>query len=402
MSTYIWQGKSRQGEDKRGELVADNAAVVRLQLRKMGIQPGRVQEKRDQAVKRLAFRKKIPQKLIVIFTRQFATMINAGLPLVQCLSILASQQENAALTNVITQVKGDVESGQSLNEALKKHPRVFDELYTNLVEAGETGGILDVILNRLSTYIEKSQKLKKKVKGALVYPAVVTGVAVAVTAVILLFVIPVFEKMFSEVGQSLPAPTRFVINLSRFVSNNFLFIVAGVAAFIYLLRRIYRTQKGKYLMDDLFLKLPIFGMLLRKVAVAKFSRTFGTMVSSGVPILEAMDIVAKSSGNKVVEKAIYKARESIAQGRTISEPLEESKVFPPMVTQMIGVGEASGELDTMLNKIADFYDDDIDAAVNNLTSMMEPIMMVVLGGIVGGLVISMYLPIFKMGEAITG
>jgi type IV pilus assembly protein PilC len=402
MSTYIWQGKSKQGEDKRGELVADNPAVVRLQLRKMGIQPGRIQEKREQSVKRFAFRKKIPQKLIVIFTRQFATMINAGLPLIQCLNILATQQENAAFANVITKVKGDVESGQSLTEALKKHPKVFDELYTNLVQAGETGGILDVILNRLSAYIEKSQKLKKKVKGAMVYPGVVSGVAVAVTSVILLFVIPVFEKMFSEVGQSLPAPTRFVINLSRFVTNNVFYILIGAAAFIYILRRIYRTEKGKYLMDDLFLKLPIFGMLLRKVAVAKFSRTFGTMVSSGVPILEAMDIVAKSSGNKVVEKAIYKARGSIAQGRTISEPLEESKVFPRMVTQMIGVGEASGELDTMLNKIADFYDDDVDAAVNNLTSMMEPIMMVVLGGIVGGLVISMYLPIFKMGEAITG
>ena len=402
MSTYIWQGKSKQGDDKKGELVADNPAVVRLQLRKMGIQPGRVQEKREQSVKKLVFRKRVPQKLIVIFTRQFATMINAGLPLIQCLNILATQQENAAFANVITKVKGDVESGQSLTEALKKHPKVFDELYTNLVQAGETGGILDVILNRLSTYIEKSQKLKKKVKGAMVYPGVVTGVAIAVTSVILLFVIPVFEKMFSEVGQSLPAPTRFVINLSRFVTNNFFYILIGAVAFIYILRRIYRTEKGKYLMDDLFLKLPIFGMLLRKVAVAKFSRTFGTMVSSGVPILEAMDIVAKSSGNKVVERAIYKARGSIAQGRTISEPLEESKVFPRMVTQMIGVGEASGELDTMLNKIADFYDDDVDAAVNNLTSMMEPIMMVVLGGIVGGLVISMYLPIFKMGEAITG
>jgi type IV pilus assembly protein PilC len=402
MPTYIWQGKSKQGEDKKGELVADNPAVIRLQLRKMGIQPGRIHEKREQSVKRFAFRKKIPKKLIVIFTRQFATMINAGLPLLQCLNILAAQQENAAFSNVITQVKGDVESGQSLNEALKKHPKVFDELYTNLVQAGETGGILDVILNRLSNYIEKSEKLKKKVKGAMVYPGVVTSVAVLVTAVILIFVIPVFEKMFSEVGQSLPAPTRFVISLSRFVTNNIIYIIIGVGAFMYLLRRIYRTEKGKYLMDDLFLRLPIFGLLLRKVAVAKFSRTFGTMVSSGVPILEAMDIVAKSSGNKVVEKAIYRARGSIAQGRTISEPLAESKVFPPMVTQMIGVGEASGELDTMLNKIADFYDDDVDAAINNLTSMMEPVMMVVLGGIVGGLVISMYLPIFKMGEAITG
>ena len=402
MPTYNWQGKTKQGELKKGELVAENPAVARLQLRKLGVLPGRIQVKREKSTKKLTLRKKIPKKLIVIFTRQFATMINAGLPLVQCLSILANQQENVAFSNVINQVKGDVESGQSLNQALKKHPKIFDALYTNLVEAGETGGILDMILNRLSSYIEKSEKLRKKVRGALVYPAVVTSVAVIVTAVILIFVIPVFEKMFSEVGQGLPAPTQFVIALSRFVVNNFPYILIGAGLFIYLLRRIYRTEKGKYLMDDFFLKMPIFGNLLRKVAVAKFTRTFGTMVSSGVPILEAMDIVAKSSGNKVVEKAILKARQSIAQGRTISEPLAESGVFPPMVTQMIGVGEASGELDTMLNKIADFYDDDVDAAVNNLTSMMEPIMMVVLGGIVGGLVISMYLPIFKMGEAITG
>ncbi|OGP51066.1 MAG: pilus assembly protein PilC [Deltaproteobacteria bacterium RBG_13_43_22] len=402
MPTYNWEGKSKQGEKKKGELVADNPAVARLQLRKMGILPGRIQEKREESAKKLTFRKKIPKKLIVIFTRQFATMINAGLPLVQCLNILATQQENAAFSNVINQVKGNVESGQSLAEALKAYPRVFDQLYINLVEAGETGGILDVILNRLSSYIEKSEKLKKKVKGAMVYPAVVTGIAVIVTAVILIFVIPIFEKMFSEVGQALPAPTQIVIALSRFVSGNIIFIFLGAGAFIFIFRQFYRTEKGKYLMDDLSLKLPIFGMLLRKVAVAKFTRTFGTMVSSGVPILEAMDIVARSAGNKVVEKAIYKARGSIAQGRTISEPLAESKVFPPMVTQMIGVGEASGELDTMLNKIADFYDDDVDAAVSTLTSMMEPIMMVVLGGIVGGLVISMYLPIFKMGEAITG
>ncbi len=402
MPNYTWEGKSKQGETKKGELVADNLAIARLQLRKLGILPNRIQEKREKSAKKVTVRKKIPKKLIVVFTRQFATMINAGLPLVQCLNILANQQENAAFSNVITQIKGDVESGKSLAEALRNHPRVFDQLYTNLVEAGETGGILDVILNRLSSYIEKTEKLKKKVKGAMVYPAVVSGIAVVVTAIILLFVIPIFEKMFSEVGQALPAPTQFVIALSRFVSNNFIYIILGFGAFIYLLRRFYRTDKGKYLMDDLFLKLPIFGILLRKVAVAKFTRTFGTMVSSGVPILEAMDIVARSAGNKVVEKAIFNARGSIAQGRTISEPLAESRVFPPMVTQMIGVGEASGELDTMLNKIADFYDEDVDAAVNTLTSMMEPIMMVVLGGIVGGLVISMYLPIFKMGEAIKG
>jgi type IV pilus assembly protein PilC len=402
MPTYIWQGKSRQGEIKKGELVADNPAIARLQLRKLNIQPTQIRVKKKESAQKFSLRRRISPKLIVVFTRQFATMINAGLPLVQCLTILANQQENKALANIINQVKGDVESGQSLGEALLKHPKVFNALYTNLVEAGETGGTLDVILERLSNYIEKSEKLKKKVKGAMVYPAVVTGVAVAVTSVILIFVIPVFEKMFSEVGQALPTPTRLVIGLSRFVSHNILYLVLGVGALIFFLRRLYKTEKGKYIIDEWLLKVPIFGTLIRKVAVAKFARTFGTMVSSGVPILEAMDIVAKSAGNKVVEKAIYKARGSIAQGKTIAEPLEESKVFPPMVTQMIAVGEASGELDTMLNKIADFYDDDVDAAVNTLTSMMEPVMMIVLGGIVGGLVISMYLPIFKMGEAITG
>jgi type IV pilus assembly protein PilC len=402
MPTYTWQGKTKQGEIKRGELVADNKAIARLQLRKLDIQPMRIQEKTEKSGSKFSFLKRIPRKSIVVFTRQFATMINAGLPLVQCLAILGNQQENAAFSRVINQIRENVESGQSLAEAMKKHSKVFDELYTNLVEAGEAGGTLDIILTRLSNYIEKTEKLKKKVKGAMVYPAVVTSVAIIVTAVILLFVIPVFEKMFRDVGQSLPVPTQFVIALSRFVANNLIFIILGAGVLIFLFRRFYKTNKGKYLIDDLLLKLPVFGMLLRKVAVAKFTRTFGTMVSSGVPILEAMDIVAKSSGNKVVEKAIFKARGSIAEGKTISEPLEESKVFPPMVTQMIGVGEASGELDTMLNKIADFYDDDVDAAVNTLTSMMEPIMMIVLGGIVGGLVISMYLPIFKMGEAITG
>lgn len=402
MPTYAWQGKTKQGELKNGELIADNDAVVRLQLRKMDIVPIRIQQKREKTAKKGGIRKKIPAKLIVVFTRQFATMINAGLPMVQCLSILATQQENPAFASVISQVKADVESGHSLGEGLKKHPKVFDQLYTNLVEAGEAGGILDVILNRLSAYIEKNEKLKKKVKGAMVYPAVVTGVSVVVTTVILLFVIPTFEKMFSEVGQTLPAPTRIVIGLSRFVSSNLIFMIMGAVGFFFLFKRFYATEKGRYFIDELSLKLPIFGILLRKAAVAKFTRTFGTMVSSGVPILEAMDIVARSSGNKVVEKAIFKARSSIAQGKSISEPLMESKVFPPMVTQMIQVGEASGELDTMLNKIADFYDDEVDNAVNTLTSMMEPLMMVVLGGIVGGLVVAMYLPIFKMGEAIGG
>jgi type IV pilus assembly protein PilC len=402
MPTYNWEGKSKLGEVKRGELVAENVALAKLHLRKQQIFPIRIREKRERVIKKFSLRRKIPEKAVVVFTRQFATMINAGLPLVQCLNILASQQENPSLYLVITQMRKDVESGLSLTEAMKKHPKVFNELYTNLVEAGEAGGVLDTILTRLSSHIEKSLRLKKKVKGALVYPAVVISVAIVVMAIILIFVIPVFEKMFAEFGHALPAPTRFVINLSRFLTENFIFILAGFVVLVFFIRRFYKTEKGKHIIDDLTLKVPIFGPLLRKVAVANFTRTFGTMISSGVPILEAMTIVARSAGNKIVEKAIFKAKESIAQGRTISEPLEESGVFPPMVTQMIQVGEASGELDTMLNKIADYYDEDVEATINAMTAMMEPILMVILGGLVGGLVISMYLPIFKIGEAITG
>ncbi len=402
MRTYSWEGKLKTGEVKKGELVAETISIARIQLRKLRITPIRIREKKDQTKAGFSIRRRIPEKNIVVFTRQFATMINAGLPLVQCLSILASQEENPAFLKVISQVKGDVESGQSLADALKKFPKVFNDLYVNLVEAGEAGGILDVILNRLSEYIEKVQKLKKKVKGAMVYPAVVVSVAVLVVTVILIFVIPVFEKMFSESGQALPLPTQIVIELSRFVKKNILFLGVGFGFILFLLKKFHRTSAGKYLMDDFSLRMPIFGPLLRKVAVAKFARTFGTMVSSGVPILEALEIVARSAGNKVIEKAIIKARGSISQGKTIAEPLTESKVFPPMVTQMIQVGESSGELDTMLGKIADFYDDEVDAAVSTLTAMLEPLMMVLLGGLVGGLVVAMYLPIFKMAAVISG
>ena len=402
MPTYSWEGKLKTGEVKKGELVADTISIARIQLRKLRIAPIRIREKKDPTMARFSIRRRIPEKNIVVFTRQFATMINAGLPLVQCLGILAAQEENPAFFKVISQVKGEVESGQSLAEALKKHPKVFNDLFTNLVEAGEAGGILDVILTRLSNYIEKLQKLKKKVKGAFVYPAVVVGVAILVMAIILIFVIPVFEKMFSDFGQALPLPTQVVIELSRFVKNNILFLIVGFGLIMVLLRNFYRTSAGKYLVDDFSLRLPIFGSLLRKVAVAKFARTFGTMVSSGVPILEALEIVSRSAGNKVIEKAIVKARSSISQGKTIAEPLSESKVFPVMVTQMIQVGESSGELDTMLGKIADFYDDEIDTAVSTLTAMLEPILMILLGGLVGGLVVAMYLPIFKMAAVIAG
>ncbi|HXV22543.1 MAG TPA: type II secretion system F family protein, partial [Desulfuromonadales bacterium] len=345
---------------------------------------------------------KITTKDLVVFTRQFATMIDAGLPLVQCLDILGRQQDNKTFKKILVEVKESVETGSTFAEALKKHPKAFDELYVNLVAAGEVGGILDTILNRLAAYIEKALKLKKKVKSAMTYPTTIIGIAVVVIAVILIFVIPSFEKMFADFGSTLPAPTQIVIDLSNFIQRYILVIIAAIVIFIAGFKRFYRTPKGRELIDDVALKLPIMGILIRKVAVAKFTRTLGTMMSSGVPILDGLDIVAKTAGNKTVEKAIYRVRQSISEGKTIAEPLEKSGVFPPMVCQMIAVGEQSGSIDTMLNKIADFYDDEVDDAVGNLTAMMEPLLMLFLGTTVGGLVIAMYLPIFKLAGAVGG
>jgi type IV pilus assembly protein PilC len=327
-------------------------------------------------------------------------MIDAGLPLVQCLDILGRQQDNKTFKKILVSVKESVESGSTFAEALKKHPKAFDELYVNLVAAGEVGGILDTILNRLAAYIEKALKLKKKVKSAMTYPTTIIGIAVVVIAVILIFVIPSFEKMFADFGSTLPMPTQIVINLSNFIQRYILVIIAAIVIFIAGFKRFYRMPKGRELIDDVALKLPIMGILIRKVAVAKFTRTLGTMMSSGVPILDGLDIVAKTAGNKTVEKAIYRVKQSISEGKTIAEPLEKSGVFPPMVCQMIAVGEQSGALDTMLNKIADFYDDEVDDAVGNLTAMMEPLLMLFLGTTVGGLVIAMYLPIFKLAGAV--
>jgi type IV pilus assembly protein PilC len=321
---------------------------------------------------------------------------------VQCLDILARQQENKTFKDALTDVKESVESGSTFADALKRHPRIFDELYTNLVAAGEVGGILDTILNRLAAYIEKALKLKKQVKSAMTYPTTVVGVALVVIAVILIFVIPSFQKLFSGFGAALPAPTQFVIDLSNFIVHYILAIIGGIIVLIFGIRYIYRTPKGRKTIDDWLLKLPIFGILIRKVAVAKFTRTLGTMISSGVPILDGLEIVAKTAGNKTVETAIYNVKQSISEGKTIAEPLEKSGVFPTMVCQMIAVGEQSGSIDTMLNKIADFYDDEVDDAVGNLTSMMEPLLMLFLGTTVGGLVIAMYLPIFKIAGVASG
>jgi type IV pilus assembly protein PilC len=344
----------------------------------------------------------VKEKELVVFTRQFATMIDAGLPLVQCLEILASQQQNAAFKDILTKVKGDVEAGSTFADALRNHPRVFNDLFCNLVAAGEAGGILDTILNRLAAYIEKSMNLKKKVKGAMVYPSVVLSIALIVVIGLLLFVIPVFQKMFADMGGTLPAFTQFVIYLSEMMRRFFIFIAAGAAVLVVVFVRWYRTEKGRRIVDDLLLRIPVMGPLIKKVAIAKFTRTLGTMLSSGVPIMEGLDIVARTSGNKTIERAILRTKASIGEGKTIAEPLGASNIFPAMVVQMISVGESTGALDSMLSKIADFYDDEVDAAVSALTSLIEPALMVFLGITVGGLIIAMYLPIFHMAAVLGG
>jgi len=405
MPKFTWEGKNRAGKVQKGDMEAPSEAAVNAQLRRSGIVPSKVKERgkgMDVEIKLSFMQPKVTTKDLVVFTRQFATMIDAGLPLVQCLDILSRQQENKTFQKMLLAVKESVESGSTFADALKKHPKAFDSLYCNLVAAGEVGGILDTILNRLAAYIEKALKLKKQVKSAMTYPATIVGIALVVIAVILIFVIPAFEKMFADFGGSLPLPTQIVIMISNFIQSYILVIIGTAFASIFLFKKFYATVKGRAIVDDFALKLPVFGMLIRKVAVAKFTRTLGTMISSGVPILDGLEIVAKTAGNTTVEKAIYKVKQSISEGKTIAEPLTQSGVFPPMVCQMIAVGEQAGALDTMLNKIADFYDDEVDDAVSNLTAMMEPLLMLFLGVTVGGLVIAMYLPIFKLAGAAGG
>jgi type IV pilus assembly protein PilC len=397
---WVWEGKTKSGEVKRGEVEAADEASVQQRLRAMALSNVKIKKKPIQISLKLPGFGGISQKDLVIFTRQFATMIDAGLPLVQCLDILASQLDNMAFREVLTKVKVKVESGSTLADALGDHPKVFDTLYVQLVAAGEIGGILDTILNRLAQYIEKNEKLKNKVKGAMVYPTVVLIVAVGVTVVLLLFVTPTFEKMFKDFGGAMPAPTQFVIDLSKWLQRYIFYLVAGIIAAIVAFRAWVSWPKGRVQWDSFVIRTPVFGPLVRKVAVARFTRTLGTMISSGVPILDALEVVAKTAGNAVVEKAIRYTREKIAEGKTIIQPLSETKVFPPMVVQMIGVGEATGAMDQMLTKIADFYDDEVDAAVAALTSLIEPVMMVFLGGIVGGFLIAMYLPIFSIAGAV--
>jgi type IV pilus assembly protein PilC len=383
---------------------APSEAFVLAQLRREQIAPLRIRKRGAELAIRLPFRgeKRVTQKELAIFTRQFATMIDAGLPLVQCLDILGEQQANPSFKKVILKVKEDVESGSTFADALTKHPRVFDALFVNLVAAGEVGGILDTILSRLAEHIEKAMKLAKKVKGAMVYPATIVAVAVVVTVILLLYVIPIFAKMFADFGQELPGPTQVVLSLSAFTRKYFLGVVVFFVLLGFLFRWYYRQENGRRNVDRMLLRLPVVGSLLQRIAIARFSRTLGTMVSSGVPILESMDIVAKTAGNKIIEEAIIKARGSISEGKTIAEPLSESAVFPPMVTQMVSVGEQTGALDSMLNKIADFYDDEVDSAVDALTSLLEPMLMVFLGVVIGGMVIAMYLPVFKLAGVVGG
>ena len=393
---FEWSGKTTKGLIESGEISANSKDEVIAQLRKRSITATLVREKKKTASK-FSFGGGVKDKDIVIFTRQFATMIDAGLPLVQALEILSQQVESKSLAAALTGIKNDVEGGATYADALRKHPKVFTDLYANMVAAGESGGILDTILNRLAAYMEKAMKLKKKVKGAMIYPIVVSSIAVGVIAVIMIFVVPTFSKMFTQMGGTLPLPTLLVMKTSNFLAGiggviTGMVIAAAIVAF----KQIRKTEKGTAMTDRIFLKLPIFGILLRKVAVAKFTRTLGTLISSGVPILDGLEITAKTAGNKVIEYAVMEVRQAVTEGKTLAEPLMRSKVFPPMVTHMISVGEATGALDAMLNKIADFYDDEVDASVGNLTAMMEPMLMVFLGGSVGFIVIAMYLPIFKL------
>jgi type IV pilus assembly protein PilC len=394
MAVFVYQGRSANGM-QNGEIEAPDRSAAVGELRRRAILVTKIAEKSAPKIT-FKFGGKVNDKEMAIFTRQFSTMIDAGLPLVQCLNILAEQSESKTLRSVTGQVARNVEAGSTLADALRRHPRTFDDLFTNLVEVGEAGGILDVVLQRLSAYIEKAAALKRKVKAAMVYPSAIIGVAIMVVIFMLTFVIPTFAQMFKDLGADLPLPTKVVLWLSTFVRSYILLIIAGMVGCVLALRSYYRTEGGRATIDALMLKLPIFGTLIRKVAVARFTRTLGTLVQSGVPILDGLRITARTAGNKVVEKAVLQCRAAVTEGKTLAEPLRVSGVFPPMVTQMISVGEQTGALDAMLSKIADFYDDEVDTAVSTLTSLLEPIMIVFLGVVVGGLVVAMYLPIFKL------
>lgn len=398
MAEWVWEGRTRTGEIKKGVISADSERDVHLRLRQQNIQPNKVKKKSERKFKfPVGGGGKVGAAELVVFVRQFATMIDAGLPLVQCLDILASQEPNKTFKRVLTDVKNNVESGATFAESLKRHPKVFDSLFVNLVAAGEIGGILDTILNRLATYIEKNVKLVRQVKGAMMYPIGILIVAVGVIAALLKWVIPTFEQMFADFGNAkLPALTQIVIAASHWFQKWWWAVVLVAWVTIWAFRKFIGTEKGRLIFDRFLLRVPVIGTLLRKVAVAKFTRTLGTMVASGVPILDALDIVAKAANNKVIENAIFFVRDRISEGSNMADPLGQTGVFPSMVVQMIAVGESTGAMDTMLQKIADFYEDEVEVAVEGLTKLMEPLMMVFIGGLVGTVLIAMYLPIFEV------
>ncbi|HXV69337.1 MAG TPA: type II secretion system F family protein [Nitrospira sp.] len=403
MATFAYVGRSKSGSVKKGELVAKSRDEAVEQLRKQSVVVTSLEEKAAKEGFKFRLGTGVTDKDLVVFTRQFGTMINAGLPLIQCLEILSTQSENAALRKAVGEVKVQVEGGSTFSDALRKHPKMFDDLYVNMVHAGEVGGLLDTILNRLSKHIEKAMKLKGQIKSAMVYPAAILGIAAIVITVLMIWVIPVFEKMFKDMSNgkmALPAPTQLVIDMSKFCQSYWYIILGVIVGIVFAIKKYYATPQGRLVIDRLLLKTPVFGDLIRKASVAKFTRTLGTLLASGVPLLEALTICAKTSGNKVVEGALLDAKASISGGKTISDPLAKSGTFPKMVTHMIAVGESTGALDSMLGKIADFYEDEVDTAVGNLTALLEPMMMVFLGVTVGFIVVAMYLPIFTMASAI--
>ncbi|MFH1220139.1 MAG: type II secretion system F family protein [Candidatus Eisenbacteria bacterium] len=401
-TTYLWKGKTAAGEVIAGEMLAKSKNELMLNLRKRRVTLTSAKEKSRGLSLPFGVMRGVSTKDLAVFTRQFSTMINSGLPLVQCLDILARQSEKEHFRKIISSTMRDVESGATLADALSKHPNVYSELYVNMVEAGETGGVLDVILARLATYLEKMDSLKRKVRGAMTYPAVVCFVTIAATVFMLVFIIPTFAKLYSDFGGELPGPTRVVMAISSFLRTKWWLLVGIILALVFGIRRYYRSKAGRAKIDRLALSVPVFGSVLLKASIARFTRTLGTLVSSGVPILEGLEITAKAAGNSVVREAVMKTRASISSGQTIAEPLKQSGIFPPMVVQMISVGEETGALDEMLSKIADFYDEEVDTAVEAMTSVIEPIMIVMMGGVVGGMVVAMYLPIFKLVTVIVG
>ncbi|CAD7771499.1 MAG: Type II secretion system protein F [Candidatus Methanoperedenaceae archaeon GB50] len=403
MPVFVWEGKRPDGKVVRGELEASNIGIVKLRLKREDIVPTKIRPKTKGFSDYLVFLQgRVKEKEIVLFIRQFGTMLNAGVPVVRALDVLAAQQSNKLFKKILQDIKTDVEGGSTLADAFSKYPRHFDELFVNMIAAGETGGVIDQALDRLGNYREKALALKRKVKGAMVYPLITLAVALTVLIVILIYVIPAFESIFSAFGAALPAPTQFVINLSNWFRKYMGYIFLVMIGLGIALKLFKRTEKGNFMFDQLLLKIPLIGVLLQKTAIARFSRTLSTMLQSGVPILQSLDIVAKTSGNKVIEKKLLEVKLEVSRGQSLAAPMAQAKIFPPLVVQMTAVGEETGELENMLSKIADFYEAEVDAAVEALTSMLEPMMIVFLGGLIGGLVVALYLPIFKLGAVVGG